>query len=139
MENLFVTFEIAMKLKDKGFNEPCITTFFNKELAVKNHRIGNLYFDKINSELIDHYSMKHHECSAPTYDQVINWFREKHNMIIQAVLESYSLRAFKELGEPRFKFKGYFFCFNRGEDSAGVYDTKEEALHNAILKSLELI
>jgi len=91
MNHLFVTYEIALKLKELGFNEPCVTTFFKKELVAMNHRIGNLYFDKLNSEMVDSYTLKHHSCNAPMHQQVTDWLREKHNInIISPTLLMYS-------------------------------------------------
>ncbi len=78
MEKLFVPFELAVKLKEKGFDEECLGVF---------HKGGNLKvtvqanFPIKNSELIDYV------ISAPLYDQVFAWFREKHN--IKAYIDEY--------------------------------------------------
>lgn len=72
MTNHFASFEIAVTLKDLGFDEPCIA-----------------YYDLDGNFLIlgqnDRY--KWHTTfstifiiEAPIYPQIINWFREKHNL-----------------------------------------------------------
>lgn len=120
---------MAIKLKEKGYMELSFACYKNSN--------ANLLFLKVSEVWCENIS--EFETYAPTYEQVINWFRDKHNIIIEARLDAYSLNAFKNLGEPCFKFKGFFFCFERGEDSAGIYEKREEALYNAILKALKLI
>ena len=75
MKKEFVPYEIAIKLKEKGFNLGCLAYFVNDQFRLKKYlsskdanynsdfTIGNLF-------------------SAPLWQQVIDWFREKHNLII---------------------------------------------------------
>jgi hypothetical protein len=86
MEELFVLFETAIKLRDKGFNEPCMarwdkidptdpsTELWNRELQ--------LYVSAGTQTTVSWQI-----CSAPTYDQVFAWFRKKHN--IKAYIDEY--------------------------------------------------
>lgn len=129
MKNLFVPFDIAVKLKEKGFKELCFGCYQNSTQDLSFLRVGINWCENI-SEF---------ETYAPTYDQVVNWFREKHNIIIEARLDTYSLNAFKNLGEPCFKFKGFVFCMNTGEYPSENYETKEDALMKAITIALKLI
>lgn len=132
MRNLFVEFSIAEQLKKKGFNEPCIAEYYRGEFMM--NKTTNEYTNS-NPNHFDH----DFNCSAPMFDQVVNWFREKHNIIIEARLDTYSLNAFKNLGEPCFKFKGFVFCMNTGEYPTESYETKEDALMKAITIALGLI
>lgn len=76
MKHLFVSYEIAKLLKDKGFNEECLGTWCNYHLQL----IDNPKFIKKNKKFVGkHLNMF---CSAPLYQQVIDWFREKHNIHI---------------------------------------------------------
>ncbi len=129
MKNLFVPFDIAVKLKEKGFKELCFGCYQNSTQDLSFLRVGINWCENI-SEF---------ETYAPTYDQVVNWFREKHNIIIEARLDTYSLNAFKNLGEPCFKFKGFVFCMNTGEYPSENYETKEDAMMKAITIALKLI
>jgi len=75
MKHLFVPYELALLAKEKGFNEPCLAAYRpedNNEL--KSYEQGDLMDLKgfkpsdFNSEFL---------VSAPLYQQLVDWFREK--------------------------------------------------------------
>lgn len=90
LEELFVSKEIAIKLKEKGFDEPCLAVY----------RGFNLYFDKMisgyasdlsertdfstNSDFDKYFLVnktdENYWITAPMLVQVIDWLREKHNI-----------------------------------------------------------
>ena len=76
MDELFVSYELALKLKEKGFNLNCfrywnITPFF---------KVPSLY-----GSSLDGYSNPYARIiSAPTYQQVTDWFRDVHKIHICA-------------------------------------------------------
>ena len=72
MKHLFLPYEIALKLKDKRFDESCLASYKIRTYSV--FKEGELY----NNPPDDKNSI-----SAPLYQQVIDWFREKHDIIIQ--------------------------------------------------------
>lgn len=75
MKNLFVPYEIAKQLKEKGFNEVCFTNYSkNATLMSVDSASGS-----INTDLSDY-----EDCSAPLYQQVIDWFRNTHKIIIES-------------------------------------------------------
>jgi hypothetical protein len=65
MEKEFVPYELALRMKTLGFDEPCFGYFTSpKELIIQQPKDKNgvyVYF-------------------APTYSQAFRWFREKHNL-----------------------------------------------------------
>lgn len=72
MEKEFLPYELALKLKELGFNEDCFAWYdansFNDielEFEYKNNK--DLYFKE--------------SCTAPLWQQVFDWFREKYNLI----------------------------------------------------------
>jgi hypothetical protein len=81
MKHLFVPYEIALILKEKSFDENCFawyhcpTTYENEELNKYTLKIDrpplNLFKNGGGTLLI-----------APLYQQVIDWFREKHKLNI---------------------------------------------------------
>lgn len=98
MRNLFVKFEIALKLKDIGFDEKCLM----KWKAESNDKF-EMYYDE------DGYWNSENEsfviCSAPLYQQCIDWFRNKHNLIIEIQTDQtsnpkfcYEIYKYKEYG-----------------------------------------
>ncbi len=62
MEDQFVTYEIALKLKELGFNQPCLG-FYNK----KNEFLLNHQFE--------HYCSPFKIIKTPLWQQAIDWLR----------------------------------------------------------------
>lgn len=71
MKHLFVTYEISVKLKELGFNEPCFAYYINKaELLLATYsKESNEY--PSNSDLIMDW------VSTPTHQQAVDFIREK--------------------------------------------------------------
>ena len=70
----FVPYELALELKQLGFDEPCFA-FYDESLYFPNNE--NQYGTFCNQKL-DASS-----CSAPIYSQAFRWFRDKHNLRCQ--------------------------------------------------------
>ena len=70
MKNEFIPYEQSLELKELGFDEPCF---------------GKIYADGGSEQLSYPYKNsdqigKVTSCSAPLYQQVFRWFREKYNL-----------------------------------------------------------
>lgn len=99
MENLFVPYQIALGLKEIAFGERCIAYYRIDEVD----RTGDMMLNYVSrgkdfnydelkySEEHKKYLKASHVCGyvvskhrfvavAPTWDQVFEWFREKHNL-----------------------------------------------------------
>ena len=63
MKKEFVPYELAVKLKELGFNEPCFATWSGETLDMSLQIPSDDYFTK-----------------APTFSQAFRWFREKYNL-----------------------------------------------------------
>ena len=74
MQELFVNYEQALKLKSMGFDEPCIAFYYKQVLTFHTHGIDPHFIFKRNSELWD-------SPSAPLKSQVFKWFRDEHNIV----------------------------------------------------------
>ena len=66
----FVPFEIAKKLKEKGFDYPCVGHYFNNKLYTA-HCLTAAFF-----------SNKDESIDAPTISQTLKWLREEKNIIL---------------------------------------------------------
>ena len=74
MEKQFVTYEIALKLKELGFDESCLAVYFkDKFQLVKGFNINNVDL---------HVANEFGGILAPLWQQVIDFFRNEYNMII---------------------------------------------------------
>ena len=89
MEKLFVTYSIAILLKELGFNEPCfgyydednqlmsfpkLNVFWNDNDKLSYNRSIKNIFNKNKSDKL--------MCLAPTWEQVEDWLRDNHNIAI---------------------------------------------------------
>lgn len=103
MKHLFLPYELALKLKGKGFNEPCFALFSamkgenNKFIwatssldhVLEFHKKGHKFFDdleggKTRIQTFIQNSFAKNTVTAPLYQQVIDWLREKHRIHIAA-------------------------------------------------------
>jgi hypothetical protein len=78
MEKLFLPYELALEIKTLGFDEPCLFDYnrWNTE------RLNNSYFNYVN------YNAGETMVSAPLFQQVFKWFREKYDL--HSLIESYN-------------------------------------------------
>jgi hypothetical protein len=76
MNEDFTPFELAVKLKEKGFNYPCIGHYVNNQLYIAHYQNA---FHSNNDESVD----------APTISQVLKWLiEEKKIHIIVEIADS---------------------------------------------------
>jgi hypothetical protein len=85
MNNEFVSYEIALKLKELGFDEPCFTYYYELTSNLRTHLgvdINNAWTYSGNKKL--GFTL------APLYQQVFRWFREKK--LIDLIVSRYQSR-----------------------------------------------
>jgi hypothetical protein len=78
MKNEFVPYELAVKLKQLGFDEPCFAIWKNDKLiSVGGHWGMNITHSMFGFE-DDMFALD--ECRAPLFQQAFRWFREKYGL-----------------------------------------------------------
>ncbi len=121
MQKLFIPYELAVIAKEKGFDEPCIAVYLEDK---KLYLCG--YSNKTNGTL------------TPLYQQIIDWFREKHNTVINVYANASGyLFEFHDSA-----LKGGTHRYDSGFDgpnAGGCWDNYYEALNKAIEESFKLI
>lgn len=117
ISNLFIPSYIAIKLKEE-FNSPCFGYYNNvtEEIGYC-HPINGFYR---NSKQKLFYA-------APTYDQVLNWLFEKHNLNINTPFDVLKLHFCWEISDVKNRLERFH---------ASEFKTKKEALNNAIEECL---
>lgn len=80
---MVVTFEIAKKLKEKGFYYKCVSTYDKDGMLGDNYiqptSIRAIGFD----ELLSSHNVENDGCiDAPTISQVLEWLRKNHKLHI---------------------------------------------------------
>ena len=131
MEKQFVPYEIALKLKQLGFDDPCLAYFSNDKYHDLHHSCENVMEGNF---VINNYN----ELKAPLWQQVIDWFDNK-NIIISIDINPgtlfYRVHLYKRYyHNPNRLVIGEYFL--SGEFNNFI--SKEEARKQAILKALEL-
>lgn len=66
MEKEFVPYDIALAMKELGFDEPCFGRYWN----------GDLRIVQVDNQVLN----PTHVCLAPLYQQAFRWLREKYNL-----------------------------------------------------------
>jgi hypothetical protein len=70
MNKEFLPYELSLKLKKVGFDEPCFGYY--------DHQIKEL--DTISSEVCERLCKHDTHIKAPTFSQAFRWFREKYHL-----------------------------------------------------------
>ena len=131
MDKLFVPYEIAMELKYKGYDESCFMYYraeMDGSMQLWYHQDNNC-LDAIGSNNSD--NAKWVDCTAPLYQQAVDWLREKHNISI-----------FIEIGTHEYSYMIYDVGNDKrlsGLETLKFNGTYHESLNKAIEESLKLI
>ena len=85
MEDEIVSFETAMLLKEKGFNEPCSYYYENNDLYKLAYYHGEgTGFVRNNSPIDGRFLCEKMQCTAPTQSLAQKWLRETRNITFNA-------------------------------------------------------
>jgi len=76
MNHLFVPYELAIKLKEKGFTEPCLSYYQPNIEGL----VNQFYVSVDQPEVYE--DTEHIITLAPLYQQVVDWFRDKKSKFI---------------------------------------------------------
>lgn len=138
----FIPYQEALSLKELGFNEPCVTWYFDRRTDKINQPADDcfvmLYAESqpgSGMSLIGykntHKKIGDTDCTAPLYQQAFRWFREKHNIDCNVnVVYKQTVKA------------GYYFgvCPLKGVDYfSTTFSTFEEAQLECLNKVIELL
>ena len=119
IQNQFCSYEIALKLKELGFNEWC--------LAYQNNTL--IIYD--NEEFSKNSQFEGNTVAIPIWQQAERWFRDIHNYYIAV----YRLNN-KWCGDV-YDILGQRYITSNALSNV-LYDTYEESREQAILKAIEL-
>lgn len=91
MNEDFVTYELAVKLKEKGFRELCLAYYTNDDTLYYNysHKAGASYTDcYLSHNLMPKDSVSGKFVDAPTISQALKWLREEKKIHIVTDFDS---------------------------------------------------
>jgi hypothetical protein len=125
MENQFVPYEFAVKLKELGFDEECLAVYKRdgSELATLDYIDYENLKGCSNSCLVGYW----YNVSAPLWQQAFDWFREKHERHIETM---------KDKGGRYYIFDGDNYIREKGRIM--FFNTYEQARYACLEKLIEL-
>ena len=128
MNNEFVSYEIALKLKELGFDEPCFTYYYELTSNLRTHLgvdINNAWKYSGNKKL--GFTL------APLYQQVFKWLRNKYGIdfSINTTYSRYNENTSKKYSGV-IDNKTVFI-------NVGFYDTYEEVELAGLQKMIKII
>ena len=87
----FVTFEIAKKLKEKGFREKCLYRYKTYSKTLHSNQVHPKIARNIDySEFYKCYNFfVDSDIDAPTISQVLKWLRKEHHIHFEVVAAAY--------------------------------------------------
>jgi len=129
IQNQFCSYEIALKLKELGFEERCLGLVCDD---------GSIIIHQANK----HDQFYNQTCLAPLWQQVIDWFREKHKYSVSIHVDEnnstpsdikywYCIDSFFEVPNNK--------IVREGIEEVDNFSSFEEAREQAILKAIKLI
>lgn len=131
----FVTFNLAKKLKEKGFREKCFATYTSYSETLKLNEINTDKRPanyKLNiEEFRECYNYYDSAIDAPTISQVLKWFRKEKELHIEFISNA-SGYCYIISRTPQRGGSDLYSCFDSGTNDAGEWDDYEEAALHAI-------
>lgn len=133
MKRQFLTYEISLKLKELGFDEPCLMYYYKDD---ENKLHSNISTSSLYGAMISEEGLNtERQIKAPLRQQTIDWFREKHNIHIIV-----SGRLVNDPKKKTYKWEVYGdFEEEPGKLYEGLNKDYYTAYNEAILKAIELI
>lgn len=119
----FVSYEMALALKELGFDEPCFTYYYNITGKLRTNLsidLGNDWNYMLNKKL--------GITLAPTFSQAFKFFREKYK------LRGMIYRLNSKWASQVFNMETSTYCFKHE-----FFETYEEAEMNSLQKMIETI
>jgi hypothetical protein len=123
----FVSYEIALALKELGFDDKCFGAYDKKyKLAISTSD----YWDKSSLySLNDYFGKNTYRCLAPLYQQAFRWFREKYSY--QSFISPSNELTYLAYDFTLKGFDGYF--------KSKQFKTYEEAEFECLKKLIEIV
>jgi hypothetical protein len=131
MENEFVTYDLALRMKALGFNEPCLMVYNYKKQVILNNKIP--FEERTNQP-------NPYLCTAPLFSQAFRWFRDEYKSFHEVFIDC-EPRADVPLEDDLM----FAFTIHRVREdkfivgSRNIYKTHEEAELACLEKLIEIV
>ena len=143
----FVPFELALKLKKLGFDEPCFGYYVDGELRGVNLGIEQLggiepYYQRFGFHTLSNHNIDNPNkivVTAPTYSQAFRWFREKYNLYPSInIYHDLWMCLIKSIVSNQEHISGYIvYAINKGYPTFKTYEEAEIACLEKLIEIIE--
>lgn len=141
MNEDFVPFELAVKLKEKGFKELCFAFYTNDDRLWFNHshKAGATCSDCcISHNLMPKDSVSGKFIDAPTISQVLKWLREEHHIHLEFVGAAYGYNLIiSDTPDKGGTDRYYTHAKDDGPNDGGAWDNYEDCAMYGIEYTLD--
>lgn len=120
MNKLFVPYELALLAKEKGFNNPCLALY--SKFGVYENQEQPIYKQIPNQKEAKEYFGG---VTAPLYQQLVDWFREKHEIHIYITPSYFGEDSLEKHPGYGYNIKRLFIKFRGRYTSTSKYSFKE--------------
>ena len=128
MEKEFVPYELALELKQLGFDEPCFGSYV-KLTATQTTFFVNDVVDEIDRETPLHESLI---TKAPLHQQAFRWFRERYQLVHEIQFDSGRIWI-------RYGYNSFVRALEVDSNNNEFYHTYEEAELACLQKLIEIV
>lgn len=142
MGDEIVSFETAMLLKQKGFNEPCSYYYEDNDLYKLGYYHGDgTGFARNNSSINDRLLCEEMQCTAPTQSLAQKWLRETRNITFNANPHSNDGKIIYVVTIKVISSNKYidFNVMMDTSNKAIMFDTYEDAIESGLRHCLKSI
>jgi len=129
MEKEFVSYELALKLKELGFKERCLTYYGEDKPMI---------YDGVTIHGWDHNTSFLNWTSRPTFSQAFRWFREKYDLHSLIGIYPNTKEWYSSYQDLNWSGKETL-DFNKTEDRSIRFKTYEEGEIACLHKLIELV
>jgi hypothetical protein len=135
MNNLFLSYNLSLIAKEKGFDEPCLAKYVNftghepQCLIYKDSIFGENYLGKNTDEDINNSVAQ--DCTAPLYQQIIDWFREEYKKSIEIYSNHDGSFGYTINSWEKKPYEGYFRESGILNSIGNYYKTLDKAIEEA--------
>jgi hypothetical protein len=135
MEKEFVPYELALKLKQLGFDEPCLALYLDNDKKTFTKCMEGC---DTNSWLKEHMKVYGSSTTAPLFQQAFRWFREKHQKNNILFSDGYQWTFDLRWADEDSLDKYPSVQFPRREVGREMFDTYEEAELACVTELIEI-
>ena len=134
MENEFIPFQQALELKELGFDEECLFAYYGKsDLSNFKESDYELCGDRHNSSFKEDGRV-----SAPLYQQVFRWFREKYQLS-SWIYTSYDEKFYYSILKDKRFMISEFYTVTKIKIPNKIYNTYEESELACLNKLIRIV